>query len=538
MEDKFIPEPEEESYELPEQSAPPPNPYAAYYGVADDGAADDSSSGFGNLSNLTNYSSFAPALKARRSFKPLIIVLICIIMAAGAAAGWYFFLRGGYEVAERRALRTLISAFPSVSETGDASVKADIKIKPTSDLIDMLGLTGTDIGTVDIGLQAVTEGMEAYIEGSIGAFDLSLTSALWLIKDGMFLHFPGLSEYYLRFADNELTNSTADNQAFIDELNKALEKTLDRYFELTKNAAVTKGEIVALGDLSARTDMYAVRIDLAFISELLGAFTDAAKDSADFMAMLGDAGEMLTLLVNMFDELPPGMLTTEIATMNVYVSGRDVVKREFVIRETGVDIRIKLTALKKGSEYVNGFDMRTRMTNSWGTVEESRITITDTGTTARGKGRSGSAELKSISGGETITASATYNEVIAGDGGLWSGSINVIIPIPGAAVGELNEMFNSNFTGTDIRLNIEAETSGNTQRIRTTITFLGMKLGDIDIDYAFNTGGKISGLNVDDDHILDADDWRDADKFQADVTGAIMSLISHNDTIAELFSVF
>jgi hypothetical protein len=530
----------EEEYKAP---APAVNPYASYYGGAEEKTPgqDGNSSTFGNLAS---FNTLTPVTAAKRSFTPLIIALVCLVAAAAGVLGWYFFLRGGYEVAERIALRDFVNSVTSYTG-GDQAAALSIKITPSGEFTDITGIS--DIEALSFNIETITENSDFYAKLGVNGLSMDLSAMLWMLEEGTLAHFPELSEYYLlimNLADNAEMRGMMDiynDEALMKEFNTVLNKTLDRYFELTKSVRPTKNHEVTLGDISHKADKYSVRIDGEFMLEVAEAFIENLLKSRKLMNMLDDIFKEMFVLTGMrgmsftklleealdsFGDMPDRAREQVIATMNVYVSGRKVLKRELVVSDDFGRTTITIITLGKGRDYAHSFELRQSRFRRDGAVDETRTVITDIGTADKNKGKTGEINIRQISGSQTVTHKITYEDFDVNKNGLWSGRVDARLTLGGGVSDTIGGLAGTNANGTELRLSMDFSVSGDTQTSKTSVSWLERKIADIDAELRINTGGKIPAPANTAGNTLDMNDWRDRDRFTDDVMGTLFAMFA------------
>lgn len=428
-------------------------------------------------------------------------------------------------------------------------------------LAQSYGLELPDIGTIRFNYESILENGDMYLLVGADAMGIQLSTAMWFIERQMIMNFPELSDYFIVFDDMEF-DDLADNEELIIEIGKVIINALNEYFAMTRNAELTeRGKSISLGGLDATCDVYEVVIDGEFLLGLAKAFINSALDSDILMDALEEAyasmddwtlrsygldghrtaREALLYLRSEIDniDLAEEGLDEIFAYMYVYISGNDVVRRVFVIAEDGDDVRITYTNIKKGGSYAFGLEFLNKSSYTWddgdSTFSETKIRFINDGATARGGASTGrirftydSVYKSNWSGSEysnedSYSFTINYEDFKVEKNGLFGGSIKASIPIPGTMLGD-----------TVIEFVINSEVSGDTQNIRGSASFAGMKLFDYAIENKINTGKSIKRPRLTPENTLDPTNMRDMEKLGEDIMNKIMNM----DVVSDLLESF
>ena len=454
---------------------------------------------------------------------------------------------GKYEVAERMALEAVGEVLNDVMYYASATlaVNESIKIIPSSDLMELLGLP--DIGTIGMDIEAVIDGSDMYMKLGVDALGMSLSAAMWILGDQMLMHFPGLSNYYLSLIDvNDMgfdmgafAAEWENNEAIIREFGVVLDKTLDKYFALTGDTSSSGSQNVSGGGVNVSADLYAIALDGKLLLGVIEAVFEALLASPnlmaaceDFFVIMNEADPWMFYGYNSFrdliedglDELsrvPASELDFSIGTMNVYVSGNDVVKREFVIEDDWSTTIISYTTLENGSNYFNSFTISFR--DNW---DSFAFYLNDTGTMS-GNAMTGKIDIGVNIDGEKFDFGIDYADVVFHDNGLFSGDIRLVIPVPSDLINEFG--LGGMFSGADIKVTVNSIVSGNTMTSTTTLVFLGFNVATIETMSATSDSGRIPSHGANASNIIDINDWRAMDRFAEDIMNSLMAMVMNNN---------
>jgi hypothetical protein len=469
----------------------------------------------------------------------------------------------GYEAAERRAIsaagNTLNEIFDAANESFAISESATIT--PSGDLMSLLGLP--DIGSFSLDFEAIMEGSELYLKYGLSGMGMSLTAALWMLEEQVVLHFPGLSNYYLLLADMsdydasyleiaEFFDNWLDFGRLEDALKGILNKTLDKYFALVGSINPSYTAAVSLGGISQSADVYEINFDGRLMFGVIEALLKAALDSPEFM-------EFAEEIFDFFDAIDPWMFygyrnfaeileeaISELEyindnlehfddlptiTMNVYVSGNDVIKREFRLNDEWSDMVLSFTNLTDGSSYANGIVFA--FEDRW---EAFEVYFIDAGRESGGA-KTGKITIGAEMYGEEFSFDIDYADVVFHDNGLFSGTVRLLIPVPSEFVNEVAGGFGSLFSDPEIRITFNAAVSGNTQTSALSLNFLGINVLEIATTSNSTVGLRIPALNVSPTSIIDINDWRAMDAFAAEVGEALLTMFIQS-TASNIFGGF
>jgi hypothetical protein len=505
--------------------------------------------GFGNLSS---YGSFTSAAAVKRNYTPLIAVLIVLALAAAAVYGYFHFFGGSsYERAERSALRSASNSLNNAINTDDQSVDISFKVTPGAAMLTEFGLP--DLGSFTLSMDTVVENAEIYMLYGLDGLGLSLSAALWMIEEQMLLHLPGLSEYYILL--NEITGTesamidSAEVEKLIKELGKVMNKALDKYFALTKDVKSSGSEEISLGGITQNADVYVITLDGKLLIEIVKATLEALLDSDELMKIgednysairaldpwmfvqQRDFRSLVRFLLSELEDVPAEITETSLGKMNVFISGRNVVKREFVFGSFDTtEVRITHTDLKKGNDYAESIVLT--FADRW---SRGRIEVINTGS-ERGGARSGSAEMKIIIDDVDLSLIAVYSDLSTDKNGLSSGKIDITVPIPAEYMAVMAGGMSA-FTEAEIKIRTDSSVTGNRQTTNASVTFLGMRLIDMETTITINTGKKIPSVS-DIGKIINANDIWAMSEFMEDVMSALEAMIADNDILGGLMGAF
>jgi hypothetical protein len=495
-------------------------------------------------------------MENNRSNAPYYITLICLAVVVGVAAGVLFFLFGNggrtsYERAERNSFGALTGGFADILNTGDQSVDMNLTFSLGSDFTNIAGLP--DIGAFTANMEVITQGMEAYVSAGLDVMGLSLSMAMWLFEEQMVMHFPELSGYYILLNEvidiEQYLRETADSEKALKAFGEVMDKTLDRYFELTKDVEVSRSEEVSFGFISQTADVYEIVIDGHLLLDLTETFLRAVLDTPEFLEICEEMYDVFMTEYRWYlneresiesifnwaleelDNITDDERDEVFGTMKVYISGRDVIKREFDF-SGDAEMILSFTNLKQGNDYVNKIEFS--ITEPGYLVLD--FNFTDAGI-KRGGTKSGAMSINLLVNGEMYSAVVNYDNVKTYPNDLFSGNIDITIPVPKVLSDMIMENTGFSFSEADVKVRINSNVSGNTQESQVLIIMLGMKIIDIDMTYIINTGKKIPANNANADNTLDGNDWRDMDRFGRDVEEAIFPMIMDSPLFGLLFGM-
>jgi hypothetical protein len=376
-----------------------------------------------------------------------------------------------------------------------------------------------DIGSLTLDMEAVAEGAEAYILYGLDGLGVSLSMAMWVLEDQLLMNFPELSELYLLISDISDMGELPDTDEIMRELGKVMNKTLDRYFELTKGVQSSGTVEVVFGGITKNADVYEVTLDGHLLIGIAEALLEAVLDSPALMKMLEEYVD-ITELLDEIDNTPSEYLDLVAGTMNVYISGRDVVKREFVLAADDTEIIISYTDLKNGSNYANALTFS--FDDGWDSVV---FGYTDMGRELSGA-KSGYVNIGITTDAAAFNATAAYTDIKTDSNGLWSGSIDITMPIPTDLIDMFAYGMGDMFSELEVRIKVDAEVSGNTQNTTASVIFLGMRVADIEAVTTINTGKRIPAHNATPANTIDMNDWEAMWEFGQDVEDALYDLLA------------
>ncbi|MCL2108591.1 MAG: hypothetical protein FWH20_04505 [Oscillospiraceae bacterium] len=557
-------------------SAVPVYPNSQLPGFAEDSeiVRNDSVGGFGD------YAVSASGESAKKSALPFLVLgaVLALLTAAIAGVTWFFLNNGSsYERAERNAFSALSSELGSLSDRVVANSSTDIKLSvmPASGLFDTLGsfgMGGLDIDALTLEIEAIVENGDYFNKLAAGlsnsSADVSLSFLIWQLGEQIIMQLPELSEYYITIdgVDDLMGNmggmsamsSVASNPyAMFDKIDqKQLQKTLDRiadkYFELTADAPKVEGVTVTAGDLSKTADMYIVDFTEILLMELVREGLLAVLDNANIMSVIDEylqeyydsmdemhkdalenygewysdwylvekktAAEQIRELIAEVDEsFANEDFDDEVSfTMEVYVSGKDVVKRvinfddeikfSYANLRSGRNYACEVEAVVfgysetvtfnytdtgvKGSSHARSAELRSEPLHSGGS--DFVITYSDTGETARNGAVSGDIKvIISDNSFTNYTANLKYSDIIFTDSGLFGGSAELNI----ANIG-LVAIINSTI-------------SGNTQTTEGSLSVLGIDMVSFELVVNVNTGKAIDRPALNSANSIGVTDYED-----------------------------
>ena len=535
-------QPQYSVYQQPPQTQTPPiqqqqpqsNPYTDFYGSLNDNMQSNqgnaaSNMGYGNFAPQMNVS--APAVTASKSVTPLIVTLICLAVAGIAVACVLFFLNGPktpLEKAERDSINSFTSTFSSIlpfDSNGKMSESGSITITPSKDLLSMLG--DIDLSSIGFDYEIISDGKNAYISFGADAMGTAISFSLWQFENQLIAKIPELSDYYILLGDvsdlmNEMTGqysasvsaASMDTDKLMKELGKVGDKVLDKYFEVTKEAVVNTGKTVSLKGINQTCDMYKIDLNGKLMYELVKTALEAILESKELLNILDDnlysimpygyyngAKEMLRELLDSLEDTANSPYADEffsesIGTMNVYISGKNVIKREIFIE----DFYASYTSVKDGDKYANGLEIR--YDDYW---SETNIGFTDSGTEKSGA-KTGEISLYFDDGYDEYYLDIDYSDFKVEKNGLISGKLEISIP----------QAYSS------VKLNFSSK--GKTQDVSGSVTVLGMKAFDIEITSTTDTGAKIVKPETSGSNVLDINNRRDMEKLEEIIMDALGNL--------------
>ena len=453
--------------------------------------------GFGDIGN------YASAAAVKNNSKPMIITLICVIAAVLLAGGLILLLTGGgssYEKAERKAFGALSGAFDISGQSESADAAIDITLSP--EIAEMAGIG--DIGKITAVCEVIEEGYDAYINYGANAMGISLSAAIWSSAQQYIMQLPELSQYYLL-----LGNSGSENRLDVKELEKTLDRIVSKYFELTKDAEVTKGVTVEAGGFSASCDKYTINMDERFLYELTKESLLAVAENENLIGyidgILGsvspyediNAGDIISEDIKNLSESEADLGDEVIISMDVYISGKDIIRRDI----TAGILSVSYACVKNGNDYINTVDLSAD--NGYGVYI---VNLTDIGSS---KGGSDNGEISvTLSDGALQSYSGTikYSDCKTYKNGLFSGKIDITVPAVGLV------------------LNTDSAVSGNTQITTGSLSVLTMQVCDLTITVNTGTGKKITQPALTGANTLDINNESDMEKFAEDLTEAFSAM--------------
>jgi hypothetical protein len=495
---------------------------------------------------LMENNNIAPITEAaviqKSSKAPIVITLVGMFLAGAITAAVMFFFFGGassYERAERNALSSLFSGFSSVDWTATtASDSGSITITPSREIAALVpGLP--DIGSLTFNYEAVVDGMDIYALLGAEVLGINASFAFWQIGEELIMHLPGISNYYILLSDmmgmNDLQSLDfldADYEAMFEEIKKIGSAVLDRYFELTAGIESKWSEEVTVGELRRNAEVFEIAMDEAFLIEIAKAGLDAFLDSDTLMKFVRDLynlendpwvgrpwyrtfEQMLNELIDeLYDADPFDFSDETLMTMRVYISGRDVVRRDIIIE----DVTFSYSSItERNGQYARS--ARFSYTDWWG--DTTTATLRDEGTTDNGYS-TGQIRI-SVSGDyiDTVSFTIRYENFKIYDNGLFGGDIRINIPIDGV----------------NIDVNLKASVTGDSVRATGSISALGMRILDLEINHSTNTGKRITRPALTNNNTLDINDWRAMEQFGEEVMNWAFSQMGglDMDSLEDLF---
>jgi hypothetical protein len=457
----------------------------------------------------------AEAVAVKSSRAPIAITLICMFLAGVLAAGALYFLgnRGtSYERAERSSVNGLATGLSSMFAITDTSESISITITPSREAASLPGMSWlSDLGSLTFDIEGIYEGGDFFWALGMSMLGIDVSMSMWQIGEQFIMQFPEISRYYIVLS--EIMDMSAamqmpdvDLEAVINEAAAIGTKVLDRYFELTKDAGVLRREDVRVGNITKACDVYEIIIDGDFVLDILIVGFEAFLDSDEIMRVFRDiydqsnAGYEDAWWYQSFDEmmdeakdeiysLRPRDIDIE-ATMLVYISGRDVIKREIKIEE----VTISFASASEGSDYVREARVSVGRDGTLRYIEE--------GQTARSGESTGKMTFSYRDRWDSYAFTIEYKDFKFEKNGLFSGEIEFLFPIPGESFG--------------VEIKLDSTVSGDNQFIKGSLFVLGMRVVDIEIDYRTNTGKRIDRPSMNSGNTLDLDNYDDVMKLIED----------------------
>jgi len=486
--------------------------YANTYGEEAAEAQVFMSNSFNGTQQTEGY--YSSPVRMQRNRKPLIISLIILGAAAVVCTAlWVVLMNMGssYERAERNSFGSLSSGFDALINPQNTSQEL------------ILTLTPADMDKITLITEAVTsKNGDFYVKLGGGMGDISLSVLMWQVGERLLLQIPELTDYYIGVDNNY---STIDYK----ELQNSLGRVANKYFELTKEAEKIGGVEVRAGGLSVVCDKYIIVINEYMLNELNKETLRALMDNNSFMQMMDDTlnaqydqfeGMGTPIIVRMtakqvlqkaLDELEANVIYAgkTLATMNVYVSGNKVVKREIVFAD---ESSLTFTGVEDKNNYATLIEIDA--ISSWG--DRSIFSILDKGTVSGGV-KNGSIDIDISDGGlMSVTAVINYTNLKEHSDGLFSGEFELSVP----------NMFLVEMTSV---------VNGKTQTITGSASIPGTKLLDFEVVFNADTGKTVTAPDTSGGKVLDPTKPEDLEKLGEVFMEAIMSLLP--DSIGGLFGM-
>jgi hypothetical protein len=471
-------------------------------------------------------------IAVKKSRAPIIIILICALLAGMVTAGLLFFLGTGasdYERAERDSMNALFKGIsPWLSLETKAAQSGSISITPSSELASLVMFGVPDLsglGSMTFNYDAIIDGTDIYALLGVDALGVRAQLAYWQLGSEMIMHLPGISQYYILLSDvlfmgdPSRYNFDIDYEALLEDAKDIGNAVLDRYFELTADLEPAWSEEVFAGELSRTADVFEVVMDTNFMAELARAGFEAFLDSDVLLPFVRDLYNFENdpykdrswyqsfdeVLQEARDELYGADLAIhgddELMTMRVYVSGRDVVRRDIIVE----GVTFSYTSINERSgEYAKS--VRFSYTDWWG--DTTTLTLTNEGISD--KGYCTGEILFTVDGDYTdrVTVTLTYEDFRLYDNGMFGGNINLSVPVEESLVIEVG--LNSVVTGNSMNMGLSV--AGNIYGIE-----LRAKLFDIAITVNPDTGKSITRPPLTDSNTINADDWMAMWAFQEEL---------------------
>jgi len=500
----------------------------------------------------------------QKSRAPVVMTMVCMFLAGAIAAGLLFFFsgRGGsYERAERSSLNAFASGFSSLLNLPESFSEAgSVTITPSRDLSSLPGMESfPDLGNIILNYEGIIEGGDSYVLLGLDALGINASFEMWQLGQELIMHFPGISDYYILLDYMQIYGmgdmsglmeqfGDFDEDVFLAELKAIGEAVLDRYFEMTKDIKSGGTEEVTVGGLTQTADVYEVIIDQIFALELAITALDAFLDSSEFMRLCeayytyymesytwwssspipSFESVVEDLYHDAFDELEilyeDGVDEDEFITMRVFISGRDVIKRDIIVE----DFILSFGSIKeKNGEYAQNLRISATNTDWRGNVETTTILFENNGTTDR-SGSTGALGFSYQDRWDSVSFEITYEDFKLHDNGTFDGIFNLVIPV--------EDTFS-------IELRVAAAADGNKQAIDCSLSVRGSMFGidftmmdalKIEIVSEFDTGKTMPRPNNNSANTLNSNDWRAMDRFEDDFYTWLYNLNVDLDFIEDL----
>ncbi|MDR2532524.1 MAG: DUF515 domain-containing protein [Oscillospiraceae bacterium] len=486
------------------------------------GFDDSQATGFSSLPK--SWDSNTAAVK--RSRAPIVITLVCMFLAGALTAGALFFLTNAgssYERAERNSLNAFANGFSSFLPEMNMSGSVSVTITPSKELATLIpGIP--DIGSIGFSSEIIIDGTDMFTALGLSALGVDVSVSMWSLGEQLIIQFPEISQYYIAMMNMgdvimQMPDigifSDVDTDAIYKELGEIGRQVFEHYFELTKDVQATHKEEVSAGDLSKMCDFYRIIIDEEFLCEIFITALEAYLESdeimrvseqvfayfkEDFPWLFGNYKDFEDLLEygldELYDVLDEGDFGDNYIEMLVYVSGKDIIRRDIVID----DVTFSYVSITEGADYAKTVKL---------SQGRESLSYSDIGKTERGES-TGTIKLSYGDRRDSYSLTIKYRDFKVENNGLFSGTINVDVPIPGENFG--------------VELSLKSTVAGDSQKITGSLSVFGLRAVDLEINYSTNSGKSITPPNMTAANTLDPENEDD-----------IMTLV--NDFSAWLFGL-
>jgi len=445
-----------------------------------------------------------------------------MFLAGAITAGLLFFLSSSassYEKAERNSIDALFAGFePFLSIPSYASESGSITITPSSEALFIAPFLA-DIGSLTLSYEAIIENStDLYALLSADVLGINASLAYWQLGQDIFMQLPGISDYYILLGDlmgmGDLSgfDFNIDYEELLNEIKVIGNKVLDTYFELTADVSSKWSEEVSVGELSRNADVFEIIIDEVFLYEIAKTGLEAFIDSDLLMNFARDIYNMENdyyieypwyqtfeealneIIDEIYDVEPWDLSDEELITMRVFISGKDVVKRDIII--DGGTISFSSITERNGQYACSA---RLSYTDWWG--DTTTITLRDEGTEDKGY-KTGQVRASYSDAYDTYSLTVKYEDVKLYDNGLFGGDIKINVPVE---------------DGVSVDVSFKSNVTGDSAKATGSLSVFGMRIVDIEINTNVNTGKSISRPALNTDNTLDINNWEDSFVFLADL---------------------
>jgi hypothetical protein len=386
-----------------------------------------------------------------------------------------------YEEAERALIKDGVSGYSALSammktaeQTG--STKMTLTLTPEQYITDLLADTGMTVGKLEsttIGFGAVLENGNIFYDFSYAIGDTEIMSGdVWIDSDNLIMMIPQLLDKYVVFDLSDfndmfnLIGGMYSMYSFADMLsldafgfpelpseeavNAVVDAMLDKYFEIAADSEVEEDVDITINEKSFNTDRTEIELTDRQLLEIALAFikaVDACDEIKTFVQEYYDftvpshlteysyfqfdvnesVADLIEELENELDEAEEKTALT----MNVFVSGTKIVKREIVTvderymwnEEKSIEYESTVTIINYNNkgEYFYEFIAE----DGW---DDSVFRISDAGSRVDSE-LSGRIELESKNEWSPFKTSITYSDLVfCKDGGFSASDITLSIP--------------------------------------------------------------------------------------------------------------